>query len=97
MSYKPAMRHIVGVREANHHLAKHIKAVEERHKVVITRRGQPVARLTRDLGTDRGKDPKWQAANSRSTPRIGTPAAAAEEPCVSAGARPRSLRPAAGA
>ena len=53
VSYKHATRHIVGVREANHHLAKHIKAVEERHKVVITRRGQPVARLTRDLGTDR--------------------------------------------
>ncbi len=59
------MRYSIGLREANHHLAKHIKAVEEGHEVIITRRGQPVARLTRDLGTDRTKDPKWQAAYQR--------------------------------
>jgi antitoxin (DNA-binding transcriptional repressor) of toxin-antitoxin stability system len=59
------MRYTVGLREANHHLAKHIKAVEEGHEVIITRRGQPVARLTRDLGTDRTKDPEWQAAYER--------------------------------
>ena len=40
------MRYSIGLREANHHLAKHIKAVEEGHEVIITRRGQPVARLT---------------------------------------------------
>lgn len=59
------MRYTIGLREANHHLAKHIKAVEEGHEVIITRRGQPIARLTRDLGTDRTKDPKWQAAYQR--------------------------------
>ena len=59
------MRYTIGLREANHHLAKHIKAVEEGHEVIITRRGQPVARLTRDLGTERTKDPKWQAAYER--------------------------------
>ena len=50
------MRYSIGLREANHHLAKHIKAVEDGHEVIITRRGQPVARLTRDLGTGRTKD-----------------------------------------
>jgi antitoxin (DNA-binding transcriptional repressor) of toxin-antitoxin stability system len=59
------MRYTIGLREANHHLAKHIKAVEEGHEVIITRRGHPVARLTRDLGTDRTKDPEWQAAYER--------------------------------
>ena len=59
------MRYSIGLREANHHLAKHIKAVEEGHEVIITRRGQPVARLTRDLGTDRTKDAEWQAAYQR--------------------------------
>jgi antitoxin (DNA-binding transcriptional repressor) of toxin-antitoxin stability system len=33
--------------------------------VIITRRGQPVARLIRDLGTDRTNDPEWQAAYQR--------------------------------
>jgi prevent-host-death family protein len=59
------MRYTIGLREANHHLAKHIKAVEEGHEVIITRRGQPVARLTADLGADKTKDPKWQAAYRR--------------------------------
>ena len=59
------MRYTIGLREANHHLAKHIKAVEEGHEVIITRRGQPVARLTQHLGADRTKDPKWQAAYER--------------------------------
>ena len=56
------MRYTIGLREANHRFAKHIKAVEEGHEVIITRRGQPVARLTRDLGTDKPKDAKWWAA-----------------------------------
>lgn len=34
------MRYTIGLREANHHLAKHIKAVEEGHEVIITRRGR---------------------------------------------------------
>ena len=56
------MRYTIGLREANHHLAKHIKAVEAGHEVIITRRGQPVARLTRDLEMDRREDPRWRAA-----------------------------------
>jgi prevent-host-death family protein len=61
------MRYTIGLREANHHLAKHIKAVQEGHEVIITRRGRPVARLTADVGMtppiDRTRDPAaWQAA-----------------------------------
>jgi antitoxin (DNA-binding transcriptional repressor) of toxin-antitoxin stability system len=59
------MRYTIGLREANHHLAKHIKAVEEGHEVIITRRGRPVARLTHELGDDRRRDPEWQAAYER--------------------------------
>ena len=59
------MRYTIGLREANQQLAKHIKAVEEGHEVIITRRGQPIARLTGDLALDRTKDPKWRAAYQR--------------------------------
>jgi prevent-host-death family protein len=59
------MRYTIGLREANHHLAKHIRAVEEGHEVVITRRGRPVARLTADLAADKTRDPEWQAAYER--------------------------------
>lgn len=59
------MRYTIGLREANHHLAKHIKAVEEGHEVVITRRGRPVARLTQEPGADKTRDPEWQAAYER--------------------------------
>jgi antitoxin (DNA-binding transcriptional repressor) of toxin-antitoxin stability system len=59
------VRYTIGLREANHHLAKHIKAVEEGHEVIITRRGRPVARLTHELGADRTRDPEWQAAYER--------------------------------
>jgi hypothetical protein len=39
-------------------LAKDNKAVEEGHELIFIRRGRPVARLTREHGTDRTKDPK---------------------------------------
>ncbi len=70
------MRYIIGLREANQQLAKYIKAVEDGHDVVITRRGKPIARLTADLGADRTLDPKWQSARERmlglmdSAPRV---------------------------
>ena len=59
------MRYTIGLREANHHLAKHIKAVEEGHEVVITRRGRPVARLTAEPGAAKIRDAKWWAAYDR--------------------------------
>jgi prevent-host-death family protein len=59
------MRYTIGLREANHHLAKHIKAVEEGHEVIITRRGRPVARLTAEVGDDLARNPEWQAAHER--------------------------------
>lgn len=59
------MRYTIGLREANHNLAKHIKAVEDGHEVIITRRGHPVARLTGDFKVDRTEDPEWQAAYER--------------------------------
>jgi prevent-host-death family protein len=59
------MRYTIGLREANHHLAKHIKAVEEGHEVIITRRGRPIARLTAEVGDDLARDPEWQAAYER--------------------------------
>jgi antitoxin (DNA-binding transcriptional repressor) of toxin-antitoxin stability system len=59
------MRYTIGLREANHHLAKHIKAVQEGHEVIITRRGRPVARLTRETGAGKVRDGKWRAAYER--------------------------------
>lgn len=35
----------VSLREANQHLSRYVKAVEEGEVVVITRRGEPVARI----------------------------------------------------
>ena len=39
------MIHQIGIREANQHLSRYIAAVERGEEVIITRRGQPVARL----------------------------------------------------
>jgi prevent-host-death family protein len=59
------MRYTIGLREANHHLAKHIKAVEEGHEVIITRRGRPIARLTPEPGAAKVRDAEWWAAYER--------------------------------
>jgi antitoxin (DNA-binding transcriptional repressor) of toxin-antitoxin stability system len=63
------MRYTIGLREANQHLAKHIKAVEAGHDVIITRRpagGAPDRRCRRDQSIDRTSDPAaWQAAYDR--------------------------------
>jgi prevent-host-death family protein len=39
------MRHIVSLREVNHHLAQHIHSVEKGNEIVITRRGKPIAMI----------------------------------------------------
>ena len=59
------MRYTIGLREAHRHLAKHIRAVEEGHEVIITRRGQPVARLTAEFSAGKIRDAKWWAAYER--------------------------------
>jgi len=35
----------ISIREANQHLSRYIEAVHQGHEIIITRRGQPVARL----------------------------------------------------
>lgn len=39
------MQHQISLREANQHLSRFIKTVEQGDEAVITRRGQPVAKL----------------------------------------------------
>ena len=39
------MEQHISLREANQHLSRYIKAVQQGHEIVLTRRGQPVARL----------------------------------------------------
>ena len=39
------MRHQISLREANQHLSRYIKRVEQGEDLVITRRGKPVARI----------------------------------------------------
>ena len=39
------MEQHISLREANQHLSRYIKAVQQRHEIIFTRRGQPVARL----------------------------------------------------
>jgi prevent-host-death family protein len=59
------MRYTIGLREANQQLSRYVRAAEEGHEVIITRRGRPVARLTADLARDRTREPAWQAAYRR--------------------------------
>ena len=47
----------VGLAEAKAHLSALLDAVEAGDEVVMTRRGQAVARLVPDRGTDRPADP----------------------------------------
>ena len=39
------MEQHINLREANQHLSRYIEAVQQGHEIIITRRGQPVARL----------------------------------------------------
>jgi len=55
----------VGLAEAKAHLSALLDAVEAGDEVVITRRGQAVARLIPDRGTDRPADPSAWGARLR--------------------------------
>jgi prevent-host-death family protein len=41
-----AMEHLVSLREVNQHLTRYVKAAEAGERIVITRRGKPVALLS---------------------------------------------------
>jgi prevent-host-death family protein len=64
------MRYTIGLREVGQQLARHVRAAEEGHEVIITRRGRPVARLVADRTRDRREDPAWQAAYRRMIERL---------------------------
>ena len=55
----------VGLAEAKAHLSALLDAVEAGDEVLITRRGQAVARLIPDRGTDRPVDPSAWGARLR--------------------------------
>jgi prevent-host-death family protein len=67
------MRYTIGLREANQQLSRYVRAAEEGHEVIITRRGRPVARLTADLARDRTREPAWQAAYRRMIELMASP------------------------
>lgn len=56
---------LVGLAEAKAHLSALLDAVEAGDEVVITRRGQAVARLIPDRGTDRPADASAWGARLR--------------------------------
>ena len=55
----------VTLREANQHLSRLIQAVETGEELIITRRGQPVARLSRIEPQKKVLSPKQEAALRR--------------------------------
>ena len=59
----------ITLRQANQRFAKYIRAVEEGYSFVITRRGEPVARLL-PIGGKRRLSPTQQAARRRSLERM---------------------------
>ncbi len=63
------MIHRIGIREANQHLSRYIAAVERGEEVIITRRGQPVARLV-PVTKKRQLTPEQKAARKRMLARM---------------------------
>lgn len=63
------MNHQISLREANQHLSRHIKTVEQGGEFVITRRGKPVARLV-PVTTERQLSPQQLAALERTKSRM---------------------------
>ena len=63
------MRHQIGLREANQHLSRYIRVVEAGEELIITRRGQPVARVV-PMSTTRALDDGQRAALERTRPRM---------------------------
>jgi len=57
------MSQIISLREFNHHIADYVKAAEEGEKVIITRRGKPIAQLTSVEKTKKLSSNQMQAWN----------------------------------
>jgi prevent-host-death family protein len=65
------MRERISLREANQHLSRYVAAVESGDEFVITRRGQPVARLV-PVKCERRLSTEQQAALARTVERMRT-------------------------
>ncbi|MEM6795821.1 MAG: type II toxin-antitoxin system prevent-host-death family antitoxin [Acidobacteriota bacterium] len=63
------MQHQISLREANQHLSRYIKIVEQGEELVITRRGKPVARLV-PVTTKPELSPEQLEALSRTRERM---------------------------
>lgn len=61
----------VNLREANQHLSRYVRAVEAGGVVVITRRGQPIARLVPEPAS-RQLTPEQSEARERTRQRMAT-------------------------
>lgn len=61
----------INLREANQHLSRYVAAVEEGQQFVITRRGQPVARLV-PVHEERQLTAEQRAALTRTVERMRT-------------------------
>ncbi len=62
---KAAKEQRVSLREVNQHLTQYVKAVEAGERIVITRRGKPVALLSPVPAEDRRLSPEQEAALER--------------------------------
>ena len=63
------MQHQISLREANQHLSRYVKTVEQGVELVITRRGKPVARLV-PVAAKRQLSPEQLAALERTRERM---------------------------
>jgi prevent-host-death family protein len=59
------MEQRVSLREVNQHLTRYVKAAEEGERIVITRRGKPVALLSPLPLQERSLSPEQEAALER--------------------------------
>ena len=56
------MEQRVSLREVNQHLSRYVKAAEDGERIIITRRGKPVALLSPLPHTERSLSPAREAA-----------------------------------
>jgi prevent-host-death family protein len=63
------MQRQVPIREVNQHLSRYIEIAEQGEEIIITRRGQPVARLSA-VRPERGLNDEQEEALARSLARM---------------------------